>query len=142
MVTADRFVIAAGGRAHVPEIPGLALGPRVHTSDSIMRLNELPRSIIVFGGGLIAAEFAHVFRAFGCDVTQVVRSRMLRAHDRDIADAFTAAAAKRWTLLIGDEPTAFHACADGVTMELGGSRSPPTSCWSPPAGSRTATAST
>jgi mycothione reductase len=120
IITGDRFVIAAGGRAHVAEIPGLELGPRIHTSDSIMRLDELPRSMIVFGGGFVAAEFAHVFSAFGCEVTQVVRSQMLRSHDRDIADAFAAAASKRWTLLMGDEPTAFHAGPDGVTMDLAG----------------------
>ena len=120
IITADRFVIAAGGRVHIPEIPGLELGPRIHTSDTIMRIDELPRSMIIFGGGFVAAEFAHVFSSFGCEVIQVVRSAMLRTHDRDIADAFAAAAAKRWTLLMGDEPTAFHARPDGVTMDLAG----------------------
>ena len=80
VVNADRFVIAAGGRATVADVPGLELGARVHTSDTIMRLDTLPESIIVFGGGFVAAEFAHVFSAFGCDVTQVVRSTMLRSH--------------------------------------------------------------
>ena len=120
VITGDRYVIAAGGRPHVAEIPGLELGPRIHTSDTIMRLDELPRSMIIFGGGFVAAEFAHVFSAFGCDVTQVVRSAMLRSHDRDIANAFAAAAAKRWTLLMGDEPSAFDAGPEGVTMDLAG----------------------
>jgi mycothione reductase len=120
VVSADRFVIAAGGRPHVPDIAGLELGPRVHTSDTIMRLDELPDSIIVFGGGFVAAEFSHVFDALGSEVTQVVRSAMLRDHDRDIADTFAAAAAKRWTLLMGDEPTSFEATARGVRMELAG----------------------
>ena len=120
VITGDRFVIAAGGRAYVAEIPGLELGPRIHTSDTIMRLDELPRSMIVFGGGFVAAEFAHVFSAFGCQVTHVVRSTMMKSHDRDIADAFAAVAAKRWTLLIGDEPTSFDAQPDGVTMDLAG----------------------
>lgn len=120
IVTADRFVIAAGGRATVPDIPGLELGPRVHTSDSIMFLDDLPRSVIVFGGGFIAAEFAHVFSAFGCEVTQVVRSTMLRSHDRDIANAFMKAAAERWTLLLGDEPSAFRAGPDSVEMDVAG----------------------
>lgn len=120
VVTADRFVIAAGGRATVPAIAGLELGPRVHTSDTIMRLQALPESIIIFGGGFIAAEFAHVFSSFGCAVTQVVRSSLLRSHDLDIADAFTTAAADRWTLLMGAEPTAFDADGQAVAMELGG----------------------
>src|SRR5690606_27655901 len=79
--TADRWVIAAGGRAVVPDIAGLELGPRVHTSDTIMRIDDLPRSVAILGGGYIAAEFGHVFSSFGVDVTQLVRGdRMLRSH--------------------------------------------------------------
>ena len=90
VVTADRWVVAAGSRATVPEVDGLELGPRVHTSDTIMYLDELPRSIIIFGGGFIAAEFAHVFDAFGSEVIQVIRGdRLLRSHDADISAAFT-----------------------------------------------------
>ena len=40
-----------------------------HTSDTVMRLAELPQSMIIIGGGYIAAEFAHVFSAFGTAVT-------------------------------------------------------------------------
>lgn len=121
VITAERFVIAAGGRATVPDIPGLTLGDRIHTSDTIMHLADLPRSVVVFGGGFIAAEFAHVFSAFGNDVTQVIRSdRLLRSHDDDIAAAFKAAAARRWTLLTDNEPTAFTAGESGVTVEVGG----------------------
>ena len=89
-------------------IPGLALGPRVHTSDTIMYLDELPRSVVIFGGGFVAAEFAHVFSAFGSEVIQVIRGdRLLRTHDADISEAFTAAARRRWTLLSGIEPSSF-----------------------------------
>ena len=40
-----------------------------HTSDTVMRLAERPKSMIIIGGGYIAAEFAHVFSAFGTAVT-------------------------------------------------------------------------
>src|SRR6185436_3786233 len=93
-LTADRFVLAAGGRPVIPDIPGLdedAIGRGVvHTSDTIMRIDQLPERLIVVGGGYIAAEFAHVFASFGVQVTQLVRgSRLLRHHDTDIATAFT-----------------------------------------------------
>lgn len=118
-ITAERFVIAAGGRAVVPDIPGLELGPRVHTSDTIMRIDELPRSLVILGGGYIAAEFAHVFSAFGTEVTQVVRSdRLLRSHDADIAATFAKVAAERWTLLTNTTPTEFRASDEGVEMVL------------------------
>lgn len=120
VITADRFVIAAGGRALVPDVPGLELGERVHTSDTVMRLSDLPDSVIILGGGYIAAEFAHVFSGLGSAVTQVVRSSMLRSHDVDIAAAFTAAASERWTVLAGDEPESFEVTDTGVAMVLAG----------------------
>ncbi|WP_116998809.1 mycothione reductase [Desertimonas flava] len=119
-ITADRWVIAAGGRAVVPDIPGLALGPRVHTSDTIMRIDDLPRSLAIIGGGYIAAEFAHVFSAFGVDVTQLVRGdRLLRSHDADVAAAFAHEAAARWTLLTDTVPSEVRAGDDGVDLVLG-----------------------
>jgi mycothione reductase len=123
VVEADRWVLAAGSRATVPDIPGLALGPRVHTSDTIMYLDDLPRSIVIFGGGEVAAEFAHVFSAFGSDVIQVIRGdRLLRTRDRDISDAFTAAARRQWTLHSGNEPTSFTAGESDVVVDVGGRR--------------------
>ena len=123
VVEADRWVLAAGSRATVPDIPGLALGPRVHTSDTIMYLDDLPRSIVIFGGGDVAAEFAHVFSAFGSDVIQVIRGdRLLRTRDRDISDAFTAAARRQWTLHSGNEPTSFTAGESDVVVDVGGRR--------------------
>jgi mycothione reductase len=123
IVTADRWVVAAGSRATVPEVDGLELGPRVHTSDTIMYLAELPRSIIVFGGGFIAAEFAHVFDAFGSEVIQVIRGdRLLRSHDADISAAFTDAARNRWKLLSGTQPSSFRATRSAVEVEVAGRR--------------------
>lgn len=88
-ITADRFVIAAGSRAIIPEIRGID-DVTVHTSDTVMRLPELPESMIIIGGGFIAAEFAHVFSAFGTQVTILNRSKaLLRAEDRDVSERFT-----------------------------------------------------
>jgi len=101
--TADRFVLAAGGRPVIPDIPGLdedVVGDGVvHTSDTIMRIGERPDRIVVVGGGYIAAEFAHVFDSFGTRVTQVVRgSRLLRHHDDDVASTFTGHVLGRYDL--------------------------------------------
>lgn len=88
-VTADRFVIAAGSRPEIPPIAGIDQIP-YHTSDSVMRLRELPHSMIIVGGGFIAAEFGHVFAALGVDVTIMLRSdRMIRMEDTDISRRFT-----------------------------------------------------
>jgi pyruvate/2-oxoglutarate dehydrogenase complex dihydrolipoamide dehydrogenase (E3) component len=55
-----------------------------------MRLPRLPKSMIIMGGGYVAAEFAHVFSAFGTAVTVINRSDlMLRKEDPDVATRFT-----------------------------------------------------
>jgi mycothione reductase len=97
-VTADRFVIAAGARPTVPDIDGIdKVG--YETSETIMRLDEVPERLVVIGGGFIAAELSHVFGSFGSDVTIVTRGDlMLSQHDRDVATAFTALQAERFTL--------------------------------------------
>ena len=88
-ITADRFVVAAGSRAVLPDLPGLDSVDH-HTSDTVMRLPQLPASMLIMGGGYIAAEFAHIFAAYGTAVTVVNRSaRLLRKEDDDIAQRFT-----------------------------------------------------
>ncbi len=120
VVTAERFVLAAGSRAALPDVPGVVVGPRVHTSDTIMRIDELPGSVVILGGGFIAAEFAHVFASFGTAVTQIVRTdRLLRSHDGDVAAAFTAAARRRWRLETHTRPTEVRAGDHGVEVVVG-----------------------
>lgn len=95
-IEATQLVIAAGSRAVLPDIPGIDL-PGVHTSDTVMRIDELPKRTLVVGGGYIACEFAGVFSGLGSEVVQLVRgSRMLRSLDEEIAEHFALEAAKRW----------------------------------------------
>ena len=89
VITGDQVVIAAGGRPMIPEIPGLDEVP-FHTSDDVMRIDDVPEHLIVLGGGFIANELAHVFGAFGARITIVNRSdRLMRAEDREISERFT-----------------------------------------------------
>lgn len=126
-VSADRFVLAAGSHAVVPDIPGLAGGPGAaesadfHTSDTIMRLDELPASIVILGGGYIAAEFAHVFSSFGVHVTQIARGkRLLKSQDADVSAQFTKEAAARYTVLLETRVRGAANTADGVELQLSG----------------------
>lgn len=75
-LTAQQIVVAVGARPIVPPIPGLDTVP-FHTSDTIMRVDEVPASLLVIGGGFIAAELGHVFGAFGAEVTIVARGPRL-----------------------------------------------------------------
>ncbi len=94
-ITADRFVIATGSRASVPASI-LDSGVPFHTSDTVMRIDELPRRVAILGSGYIGAEFAHVFSAFGSQVSVICRRGLLGAQDRELSDAFTAVVADRW----------------------------------------------
>lgn len=115
---ADRFVIAAGTRPRVPDIPGLD-EVDFHTSDTIMRVDELPRSMIVLGGGFIAAEMSHVFGSLGTAMTIVQRSPdLLMAQDTDIRRRFTDLFAKRFDLRLGATTTRVLRTATGIAVEL------------------------
>ncbi|MGV0834816.1 mycothione reductase [Mycolicibacterium thermoresistibile] len=96
--SADQVVLAAGSRAVVPEAIA-ACGVPYHTSDTIMRIAEVPDHLIIVGGGFVAAEFAHVFSALGSRVSLIIRGNtLLRGHDDDITMRFTDIAGKRWEI--------------------------------------------
>ena len=95
-ITAERIVVAAGARPSVPDVPGLA-GCDYHTSDTVMRLDDMPERLLVLGGGYIAAELGSVMGAFGSQATFVLRGdTFLRPEDDDIRSRFTAAYSERF----------------------------------------------
>jgi len=84
-IRAERIVIAAGARPLIPVIEGLADIDYL-TSTTIMELKELPKSLIVIGGGLIALEFSQLFARLGVEVTILQRNQHLAPQlDQDIA---------------------------------------------------------
>lgn len=114
--TADQVVIAAGSRAVVPDAV-TECGVPYHTSDTIMRIADVPEHLIIIGGGFIACEFAHVFSSLGSHVTLLLRgSTLLRGHDDDIAMRFTDIAAKKWEIRNHHELADARASGDGVEI--------------------------
>ena len=94
-VRSERFVLAAGARPRLPDIPGLEATP-FHTSDTIMRIDKVPEHLIILGGGFIAAEMGHVFSSLGCRVSVVHRgAQMLRHEDAEVSARFTELFARR-----------------------------------------------
>jgi mycothione reductase len=117
-ITADRIVIAAGGHAVVPDEIA-ASGVPFHTSDTIMRIDELPRRLIVVGGGFVAMEFAHIFSALGTEVTVAARGDQLLRHlDSDIAAAFTAQAKQHWDTRLGASVVAAKTVGGEISLTL------------------------
>ena len=117
-ISGDQIVLAAGTRPVVPPVPGLAeVG--FHTSDTIMRLEELPQRLGIIGGGFVGCEFAHVFAAFGVQVTQVhSHDVLLNHHDRAISQAFTEQAERRWALHLDSLLVAARRTATGIDLDV------------------------
>lgn len=114
--TADQVVIAAGSRAVVPEAVS-ECGVPYHTSDTIMRIPDVPNHLIIIGGGFVACEFAHVFSSLGSRVTLLIRgSTLLRGHDDDITMRFTDIAGKKWEIRSHHELVDARAVGDGVEV--------------------------
>ncbi|RZT20338.1 mycothione reductase [Kribbella sp. VKM Ac-2569] len=114
--SADQFVIASGSRPIVPPIPGLE-ETGYHTSNTIMRLEELPRRLAIIGGGFVAAEFAHVFASFGVEVTIVARSNeLLRLEDGEIAARYTEVARDKYDVRLNHETVRVERRDDGSIL--------------------------
>jgi dihydrolipoamide dehydrogenase len=80
------IVIAAGARPFVPPIPGIDKA-RLYTSDSVWELRELPKRLVVLGGGPIGCELAQAFARFGSKVSQVeMLPRILVREDAEVSE--------------------------------------------------------
>ncbi|MGO1404731.1 FAD-dependent oxidoreductase [Agrococcus casei] len=111
--TADKVVIAAGSRTRSLDCEH---DPRdVLTSDSVMRVDQLPSSLVIIGSGAVAAEFAHIFDGFGTQVTVAARrGRMLRREDELVSQRFTELAEQRYRLLKDVSPVSIERADGGL----------------------------
>jgi len=117
-VTAEHIVIAAGSRPWIP--PEISEVPFV-TSETIMRIDAVPERLLIVGSGYIAAEFAHVFSAFGAQVSVVGRGgQMLRHLDETVAQRFTDLARTRWDLRLGQRIARVRPVGREIEVELTG----------------------
>jgi glutathione reductase (NADPH) len=83
-VTADKILIATGARPQMPNLSGIE---HAISSNEVFHLEELPKRIVISGGGYIANEFAGIFNEFGTKVTLVNRTDViLRQYDQQIVD--------------------------------------------------------
>ena len=85
-LTSKQIIINTGAETVIPPIEGVAGNPFVYTSTSIMELADLPRRLVIIGGGYIGLEFASMYASFGSQVT-VLESypELIAREDRDIA---------------------------------------------------------
>jgi pyruvate/2-oxoglutarate dehydrogenase complex dihydrolipoamide dehydrogenase (E3) component len=86
-LAAERIFINAGGRAVVPDLPGIDRVPCL-TNGSILELDALPQHLVIIGGSYIGLEFAQMYRRFGSEVTIVeMGPRLIQREDEDVCAA-------------------------------------------------------
>ena len=99
-LASERIIIATGARPDLPGIPGIAdVSPL--DSTTALALAELPRSMIVLGGGYIGAELAQTFARAGVAVTLVFRSRLLPEAEPEIGSALATYLADEGIRIVG-----------------------------------------
>ncbi len=88
IIHADKILLATGTRPAAPDIEGFENVPFL-TSTSALELQELPKSMLVIGGGYIGCELAQMFARAGVNVTMTTRSHLLSDGEPEISEALT-----------------------------------------------------
>lgn len=117
-VTADQILIATGGRPWIPEtLPGIE---HAITSEGAFQLPDLPKRVLVAGGGYIAVEFAGIFHGLGADTTLVYRgANILRGFDDDVRAHLAEELTKRGLkVILGAQHEAIEKTDTGLTHVL------------------------
>ncbi len=87
LLTAPQIFLNVGGRAAIPDFPGIGDVPYLTNSDIIL-LDRVPRHLVIVGGSYIGLEFAQIYRRFGAEVTVVEKGpRLVSREDEDVSQA-------------------------------------------------------
>jgi pyruvate/2-oxoglutarate dehydrogenase complex dihydrolipoamide dehydrogenase (E3) component len=116
-LSADRIYINVGGRAKVPDMPGVGDVPLL-TNTSLLELDSVPRHMVVIGGSYIGLEFAQMYRRFGAEVTVVEKGpRLISREDPDVSDAILKILEKEGIRVqLNAECIRFEAHPDGAAI--------------------------
>ncbi|RWF54767.1 MAG: FAD-containing oxidoreductase [Mesorhizobium sp.] len=113
LLTAEKIFLNTGGRASVPDLPGVD-DISYLTNSSMMNLDVLPRHLVVVGGSYVSLEFAQMFRRFGSEVTVVEKNpRLIGREDEDVSAAILS--------IFENEDITVHLGADDISFARKGS---------------------
>ena len=118
-ITADHFVIAVGSRPYRP--PDVDFGhPRIFDSDTILNLPFTPRSVTIYGAGVVGCEYASMFRNLGCKLNLVnTRDQLLEFLDDEICDALSYHLREKGALIRhGETYERIEGQEDGAVLHL------------------------
>ncbi|HEY2551166.1 MAG TPA: dihydrolipoyl dehydrogenase [Streptosporangiaceae bacterium] len=124
VITAEHVVLATGSESR--SLPGLQIdGQRVISSDHALRLDHVPSSVVILGGGVIGVEFASVWRSFGAEVTIVeMLPHLLPAEEESSSKLLERAFRRRGIgFKLGTRFEAVKDTGSGVTVTLDGGES-------------------
>jgi dihydrolipoamide dehydrogenase len=115
-ITAKNVILATGSK--VRSLPGIAVdGSSIVTSDEILEVKQVPRSLVVIGAGAVGMEFASIFARFGSTVTVIeLLPRVLPLEDEEISAEAGKLLAKQMTIHTGAKTEAALKTAHGVEV--------------------------
>jgi pyruvate/2-oxoglutarate dehydrogenase complex dihydrolipoamide dehydrogenase (E3) component len=115
LLTAPKIFLNVGGRAAVPEMPGIH-DVNYLTNTTILQLERVPKHLVVIGGSYIGLEFAQMYRRFGAEVTVVEKgARLVSREDEEISEAIREILlAEGIRIRTSAECISFHRHPDGV----------------------------
>jgi glutathione reductase (NADPH) len=118
-ITADKILIAVGGRPSKPDLPGMEYGI---TSNEMFHLKTQPKHIAIIGAGYIGTEFACIMRGLGSEVTHIVRNHLiLQGFDQDIRTDIQAGMINHGIKIVPNtEVTAIEKLPAGLQLKLSG----------------------
>ena len=122
-LSAKHIVIAAGSRPYRPADLDFS-HPRVRDSDTILKLDETPKSITIYGAGVIGCEYASIFVKLGCKVNLVnTQDRLLSFLDEEIAEALSYHLREQGVIVRNNEQFAhLETSSEAVVMHLNSGR--------------------
>lgn len=123
---ASWIFVNVGGRAAVPDLPGIGGVPYL-TNSSLLQLDRVPRHLVVVGGGYIGLEFAQMYRRFGAQVTVVERGpRLIAREDPEVSEAIAdILRGEGVALRLGAECLRLASHPDGVAVDVSCKDGPP-----------------
>ena len=116
----DNAIIAAGSRPiELPFIPHE--DPRIWNSTDALKLKEVPKKLLIMGGGIIGLEMGTVYHALGSEIEVVeMFDQVIPAADKDVVAIYTKQIEKKFKLMLETKVTAVEAKDDGIYVSMEG----------------------
>ena len=115
-ITAEKIFIASGARAKIPMLKGLDTVDYL-TSDTVLELEEPPKSLLILGGGYVGVEYAHFFSGIGTKTTLIQRpQKLLKEEEPEVSELLKLELQRRMDIFTGYEALEVKQEGNGKTV--------------------------